>query len=65
MPRERVAYTIVETANGEQELKIPWALEGYTNGIFGLWKHIQENGGFFDDDIFIRLIGLCVLRCVG
>ena len=52
MSKERVAYTIVETVEGERELKIPWALEGYTNGIFGLWKRIQEDGGFMDDDVF-------------
>ena len=49
MQKERVAYTIVETVDGEKELEVPWDLQGYQEGIYGLWERIQADGGFMDE----------------
>jgi len=49
--RERVAYIIVKVKDGERELEIPWSLNGYKEGVFGLWKRIQADGGLMDDSV--------------
>ena len=50
--KDRVAYPVVEVENGERRISPPCSLHGYMRGAMDLWKSIERDGGFFDDNTF-------------